>query len=155
MTPRIVRGLAAASAIFVVLSVTQVSTQRHTASTDDWPTYNRTHAGDRFSPLTDITTANVARLRPVCTYDTTEQVSFQTGPVVVDGVMYLTSDRATFAIDAATCAVKWKQGHGYRPTTLGVNRGAAFDGGRVFRGAGTGHVLALDPRRASWRGTWN
>ena len=53
--------------------------------------------------------ANVARLRPVCTFDTGEQVSFQTGPVVVNGVMYLTSDRGTYAIDAATCAVKWKQ----------------------------------------------
>src|SRR5512138_978716 len=138
------RLLAAATSVAaVVISLAHVSAQRRSASTDDWPTYNRTHAGDRFSPLTDITTANVARLRPVCTYDTTEQVSFQTGPVVVDGVMYLTSDRATFAIDAATCAVKWKQALAFPPSSLQVNRGVAYDNGRLFRGAGPGHVIAL------------
>ena len=99
MTHRIVRGLLAATGIAVALGLSPASAQRRTTSPDDWPTYNRTFAGDRFSPLTDITPANAARLQPVCTFDTGEQVSFQTGPVVVNGVMYLTSDRATFAID--------------------------------------------------------
>ena len=145
MTHRIVRALATATGLsLVVLGMAHPSAQRLTTSADDWPTYNRTYAGDRFSPLTEITTDNVARLRPVCTFDTGEQVSFQTGPVVVNGVMYLTSDRATFAIDAATCAVKWKQQLTFAPSSLQVNRGVAYDNGRVFRGAGPGHVIAID-----------
>ena len=73
MTNRIARGLAAATGIsLVVLGLAHVSAQRRAASADDWPTYNRTYAGDRFSPLTEITTANVARLQPVCTFDTAE-----------------------------------------------------------------------------------
>jgi alcohol dehydrogenase (cytochrome c) len=144
MAHRIVRSLFAAIGSAVVLVLPQVFAQGPTTSAADWPTYNRTYAGDRFSPLTDITTANVARLRQVCTFDTGEQVSFQTGPVVVNGTMYLTSDRATYAINAATCALKWKQSLTFPPSSLQVNRGAAYDNGRVFRGAGPGHVIALD-----------
>ena len=143
MTYRIAGGLAALG-IAVVLVVTYLFAQGPTTSAVDWPTYNRTYAGDRFSPLTDITAANVARLRSVCTFDTGEQLSFQTGPVVVNGAMYFTSDRATYALDAATCAVKWKQSLMFPPSSLQVNRGVAYDNGRVFRGAGPGHVIALD-----------
>ena len=116
MTHRIVGLTAAAGISTVVLGLTLASAQRSQTSADDWPTYNRTYAGDRFSPLNDITTANVARLREVCTFETGEQVSLQTGPVVVDGVMFLTSDRGTFAIDAATCALKWKQALAFAPS---------------------------------------
>jgi len=60
-------------------------------SDSDWTTYNRTYAGERFSPLKEITTANVGQLRTVCTYDTGETVGFQTGPLVTGGVMYFTT----------------------------------------------------------------
>jgi alcohol dehydrogenase (cytochrome c) len=110
----------------------------------DWRTYNRTYAGDRFAPLRQITPQNVAGLRRVCVYDTGESLSFQTGPVVVAGVMYFTTDTVTYAIDAGTCALKWQRGTGQQPTYLRVNRGVAYDNGRVFRGAGVNHVMALD-----------
>lgn len=61
-------------------------------SAADWRTYNRTLEGDRYSPLDQITTTNVAQLRRVCTYDLADSLSFQTGPIVMDGVMYLTTD---------------------------------------------------------------
>lgn len=149
MTLRMARGSVVVLGIGLLLALPRLDAQERagrgqSGSPDDWPAYNRTYAGDRFSPLTDITTENVARMRQVCVFDTGEQVSFQTGPVVVAGVLYATSDTTTYALDAATCALKWKQAHAYRPTTLGVNRGAAVDGGRLFRGAGTGHVLALE-----------
>ena len=149
MTHRQIRRFLPTTGIAVVLALSQLSAQRSVSpapgvAPDDWPAYNRTLAGDRFSPLSDITAGNVARLRPLCTFETGEQVSFQTGPVVVNGVMYLTSDRGTYAIDAATCAVKWKQQLAFPPSSLQVNRGVAYDNGRVFRGAGPGHVIALD-----------
>ena len=34
----------------------------------DWLTYNRTLAGDRFSPLKEINRSNVAQLKSICTY---------------------------------------------------------------------------------------
>ena len=112
---------------------------------DDWPAYNRTLAGDRFSPLADIDRGNVARLRVVCRYELPEVTALQTGPIVVDGVMYFTTDTISYAIDAGTCAVRWKNvRHSPTPNRLAVNRGAAYMAGRLFRGTSDAHVVAMD-----------
>ena len=74
----------------------------------DWSTYNRTVAGDRFSPPTEITRANVGQLREVCRYALPEVTSLQTGPIVIAGVLYFTTDTISYAVDAASCAEQWK-----------------------------------------------
>ncbi len=111
----------------------------------DWPAYNRTLAGDRYSPLAEITTANVGQLTLRCTYTLPEVVSFQTGPLVVDGTMYFTTFKGSYAIDASSCKEKWsrhRQSAG--PPGLAVNRGFAYLDGRLFRGTADSHVIALD-----------
>lgn len=111
----------------------------------DWPAYNRTLAGDRFSPLDEIDRGNVAQLQAICTYTLPEVSSLQTGPIVVDATMYFTTDTRSYAIDAATCAEKWQvERIGERRSPLGVHRGFAYLDGRLFRGTSDGHVLALD-----------
>jgi len=133
------------SAILVSLAVASSPSGAQTAPrAADWPGYNRTLTGERFSPLTQISAANVARLVPRCTYDTREVASFQTGPIVIDGRMYFTTDTLTYAIDAASCRLRWKQRTPFAPTGLGVSRGVAFENGRLFRGGGSGHAMALD-----------
>ena len=112
----------------------------------DWPAYNRTLAGDRFSPLTQIDRSNVAGLQPICTYTLPEVAALQAGPVVVAGGMYFSTDTMTYAIDAGTCVERW---HRARHTATpgggpAVNRGVAYLGGRIFRGTSDAHVLALD-----------
>ncbi|MGH8220941.1 MAG: pyrroloquinoline quinone-dependent dehydrogenase [Steroidobacteraceae bacterium] len=136
-----------AGAAFVLHA--QVATAAPAASAGaqpaNWPAYNRTLAGDRYSPLAEITTANVAQLKLHCVYTLPEVVSFQTGPLVVDGTMYFTSFKGSYAIDAATCKEKWSrhaQSHG--PGGLAVNRGFAYLDGRLFRGTADSHVIALD-----------
>jgi alcohol dehydrogenase (cytochrome c) len=110
----------------------------------DWPAYNRTLSGDRFSPLTSIRPSNVARLRQVCSYALPEVTSFQTGPLVIDGTMYFTTDQNSYAIDAANCALKWMHHRAStRPSALGVNRGFAYLNGVLYRGTSDAHVLAL------------
>jgi alcohol dehydrogenase (cytochrome c) len=112
----------------------------------DWLTYNRTLPGDRFSPLKEINRSNVAQLKTICTYSLPEVSSLQTGPLVVDGTMYFTTDEGSYAIDASTCAEKWKQHrHSDTPSMLLVNRGFAYAEGRLFRGTSDSHVLAMDP----------
>src|SRR5215470_4984542 len=115
-----------------------------TVPSGDWPSYNRTLAGDRFSPLSQIDRSNVASLQTICSYSLPEVVDLQTGPVVVNGTMYFTSDTLTYAIDAGTCAERWRNGR--KNTTRGgsVNRGVAVMDGRVFRGTYDSHVIALD-----------
>jgi alcohol dehydrogenase (cytochrome c) len=111
----------------------------------DWPAYNRTLAGDRFSPLDEINRGNVAELQAVCTYTLPEVTALQTGPIVISGTMYFTTDTRSYAIDAASCAEKWQvERPGERRHPLGVHRGFAYLDGRLFRGTSDGHVLALD-----------
>jgi len=110
----------------------------------DWPTHTGDFAATRFSSLTEITKANIAGLKETCTYDTGESAAFQTGPIVVGGVLFFTTYNTTFAIDASTCALKWKYNRPGPARGLGVNRGVAYTDGRLFRGTGDAHVFALD-----------
>ncbi|HEX5046537.1 MAG TPA: PQQ-binding-like beta-propeller repeat protein [Gammaproteobacteria bacterium] len=111
----------------------------------DWAAYNRTLAGDRFSPLAEIDRGNVAGLQSVCSYPLPEVSALQTGPLVIAGTMYFTTETRSFAIDAATCAQKWVAERPVeRPSPLGVHRGFAYWNGRLFRGTTDVHVLALD-----------
>jgi alcohol dehydrogenase (cytochrome c) len=129
--------LVALSSLLAQTGVTQ-------SQPDDWPTYSGDLSATRFSPLAEVTKGNVSGLRRVCTYDTGEITAFQTGPIVVQGVVYFTSYDTTFAIDASTCELKWKYSRPGPKGTLSVNRGIAFAGGRLFRGTGDAHVFALD-----------
>src|ERR1700693_1037820 len=85
------------------------------AQSVDWSSYNGTLSADHFSPLTEITRANVASLREVCTSDTGEQTGFQAVPVVIAGTMFITTDTATYAFDATNCQPKWHNSHVYSP----------------------------------------
>jgi alcohol dehydrogenase (cytochrome c) len=111
----------------------------------DWPAYNRTLAGDRYSPLAQITTENAGQLELRCVYTLPEVVAFQTGPLVVDGTMYFTSYEGSYAIDAASCKEKWsRHDKSAGPPGLAVNRGFAYLDGRLYRGTADAHVIALD-----------
>jgi len=114
------------------------------APSGDWPMYGGPLAGDRYSPLAQITTANVGRLRQVCAFDAPEAVNFQSGIVAVDGVLYFTLFNNTYAVDGATCRQVWKHTRAEPDTFLMVNRGVAYSDGRVFRGTGDAHVVAIN-----------
>lgn len=140
------------------LLATVASTVAHAdedpTSARNWPSYNRTLAGDRFSPLKEINQDNVAELTRKCEYALPEPTSFQTGPLAIDGILYFTSPGGSFAIDAATCQERWRVTHTV-PTGEGVisaNRGFAYLEGKLFRGTMEGHVLALsaDDGRTLW-----
>src|SRR5262245_50858308 len=66
-----------------------------------WPTYNGNVSGNRFSPLDQINTSTVERLAPkwMFTVQNTPR-ALQVTPVVIDGVMYVTSVNEAFALDA-------------------------------------------------------
>ena len=72
----------------------------------DWPHYGGGPEQTRYSPLTQITPANVASLKVAWTYDTGdafEGSEMQCQPVVAHGVLYATSPKLrVFALDAAT-----------------------------------------------------
>jgi alcohol dehydrogenase (cytochrome c) len=109
----------------------------------DWMTYNRTLQGDRYSPLKEITAANVNNLKPLATFDTEERGNFQTGPIVVDGTMYFTTYQTTYAVDAVTGQLKWRRPHPDGTPGLSNNRGLAYADGLIFRGFNDGHFIAM------------
>ena len=69
-----------------------------------WLTYSGDYSGRRHSPLTQITPQNVGRLVPIWTFQTgtdTRGRGFETTPLVVDGVLYVTgSNNFAWALDA-------------------------------------------------------
>ena len=74
-------------ALLVVFLVAFFSACAREAPSGDWMTYNEPLSGDRYSPLAEITTANVGRVRQVCAFDAPEAVNFQSGIVAVNGVL--------------------------------------------------------------------
>lgn len=114
------------------------------AGAGNWTYYNGSLSGERYSPLNEITTGNVARLEQTCVFETSDTVSFQSGIVAVGGILYFTAFNTTYAIDGATCQQKWKFTRPEPKNPLNVNRGVAYSGGVVYRGTADGHVLAID-----------
>lgn len=87
------------------------------ARADEWAYYGRDAGGSRFSPLTQITPANVAGLKPVWTFHTGDistgsggvrRSGFETTPLVLDGRLYLTTPfNRVIALDAASGRQVW------------------------------------------------
>src|SRR5262245_52387140 len=73
-----------------------------------WLTYSGNYAAHRFSPLVELTPANVAGLKPVWIYQIKEPGQVETTPLVADGVMYLTEPPSTVtALDLRTGRPLW------------------------------------------------
>src|SRR5450631_986252 len=118
---------------------------------DQWLTPGRDANGTYYSPLQDIDTVNVGKLGFAWDYRLGTNRGQESTPLVIDGVMYATSNFGrVYALDAASGKELWK----YDPHIDGqwaryaccdaVNRGlAAFDG-RLFAGALDGWLHALD-----------
>ena len=69
----------------------------------DWLTYNGDESGNRYSPLKQITTQNVASLRVKWMFPI-QHFGLETTPIAADGVLYVTGPNQVFALDALTGA---------------------------------------------------
>jgi len=112
---------------------------------------NGNYAQTRFYPAKQINSSNVAKLRPAFTFQTEVLESMETAPIVVDGVMYLTTSyNHVYAIDAATGKELWHYKHKMGPVTTYCcgpnNRGVAIDKDRVFMGTLDSRLVALDAK---------
>jgi alcohol dehydrogenase (cytochrome c) len=108
----------------------------------DWPAYARDHASTGYSPLSEITPANVASLKQVCSYTLPENATFESSLVTIDGTMYFTTGTYTYAMNAANCTLKWRVQHQMQGG--GTVRGVAIEGNRLFRGFRDGYVVAYN-----------
>jgi alcohol dehydrogenase (cytochrome c) len=116
-----------------------------TATAGDWPGYNKTLTSERYSQLGQINTKNAGKLKVLCTYDTGQYASFETGLIMVNDALIGTTEHDIFSLDPANCRENWRTGETYKSAgPLAVNRGAAYLDGLLFRGTGDGRVLAYD-----------
>jgi alcohol dehydrogenase (cytochrome c) len=120
----------------------------------NWAIYGHDYTNQRYSPLAQITTANVGSLKMAWMFQTgiSRLGSFETSPTVVDGVMYVTTPYNTaMAVDARTGQQIWRYEH--KPSITAPiyccgpnNRGVAISGNSVFMGTLDARLVALDSK---------
>src|SRR5262245_30009325 len=79
--------------LFTQIALGQASYERirrAEAEPGNWLTYSGNYQGHRHSPLKEINTANVSRLKPVWVYQMGDPGKVQTTPIVVVGTLYVT-----------------------------------------------------------------
>ena len=114
-------------------------------SKNDWLYHTHDYSGARYVSSTEITPENAGRLRVACAFQLGEQSTFQTGPLVHNGRLYITGVRTTAAIDAQDCGLLWKYEWVPRAReSWPINRGVAIKDGYLIRGTSDGYVLALN-----------
>lgn len=112
---------------------------------------NGSYEQTRYYPANRINTKNVAKLKPAFIFQTEVVESMETAPIVVDGIMYVTTSyNHVYAIDAATGKEFWHYKHKQGPVTTYCcgpnNRGVAVMGGQVFMGTLDAKLVSLDAK---------
>ena len=123
---------------------------------ENWPSYNGDYSGRRYSSLNQITVANVNQLHPAWVFHPGNSRMLEATPVVVRGIMYVTSANDVFALDARAGRVLW---HYQRPVSSGLlddaaahkSRGVAVWHEFVYAETDDAHLLCLDARSGGLR----
>jgi quinoprotein glucose dehydrogenase len=95
-------------AILWYLAVAQIP-----APQGEWPVYAHDAGGSRYSPLTQVSRANVRDLRPAWTYRTGDLLHdrsrFEATPLMVDGTLYVSTPLGrVIALDPARGRERWR-----------------------------------------------
>lgn len=123
---------------------------------ENWTSYNGDYTGRRYSRLKEINSQNVQKLRASWVFHPGNSERLEATPVVMNGVMYVTSANDAFALDARTGRVLW---HHARPLSTGLlddaashkNRGVAVWRNFVYMETDDAHLLCLDARSGTLR----
>ncbi len=111
---------------------------------DNWLTYHGDYSGKRHSPLTQINDGNLDRLTEVWRFNTGQPPSIKGTPVLVDGVLYVTTPDNLWAIDARTAEELWHYTYPMNDAFHIGHRGVAVHGDNVYLTTPDAHLLAID-----------
>ena len=156
----------ALSLLPVLLAIAHLSAQvpppsqsQNADGSGDWQTYSGSYRADRYSPLTEIGPANVARLHAIWAYQCGGGGSVEATPLAANGLIYLTCPPASVvALSPQTGRPLWKWTRTLPQSviTLGfgkTNRGVAIAAGNVYVGTLDGKLVALDAQSGVERWT--
>lgn len=126
------------------------------AASQDWANVGHDKGGSRYSPLKQISAKNVQKLKVAWTFDMGEGgggSTIECAPIVVDGVMYVTTAKLKIvALNATNGDEIWR----YDTHSGGVNRGVAYwsdgkpDGERrILMGTPDGRLISLNAKTGS------
>jgi alcohol dehydrogenase (cytochrome c) len=147
------RAILSAAVLAVAASAqAQVTVERLLNAADEphnWLTYSGTYMSQRHTTLTQIRPSNVGELELKWVFQAQSLESFETTPLVVDGVMYLTeAPNTALALDARTGRPFWRYQHNpsadSRPCCGRVNRGLAILGNTLYMATIDAKLIALD-----------
>ncbi len=131
---------------------------RAAAEPHNWMMYSGTYASQRYSTLSQINPSNVKNLEQKWIFQAESLEKFETTPLVVDGIMYITQAPSdALALDAKPGRVFWIYRYypstDARPCCGSVNRGLAILGDTLFLATLDAHLVALDAKTG--RPIWN
>lgn len=135
-------------------SVSQDMLSASASDTKNFLHTNGNYDQTRYFPADQINTKNVAKLRPAWIFQTEVKESLETTPIVVDGVMYVTTSYShVYALNAKTGELYWHYKHKMGPVTTFCcgpnNRGVAIYEDKVFLGTLDAQLVALDAKSGS------
>ena len=131
--------------------VTQDLLNRAASDGNNFLHTNGNYHQTRYYPNRQINTSNVHKLRPAWMFQTEVKDSFETSPIIVNGIMYFTTAfNHAYAVDARTGEQLWHFKHKMGPVTVYCcgpnNRGVAVAGDRVFMATLDAKLVALDAK---------
>jgi len=134
-----------------MLTVTQDMLSRAAGDGNNFLHTNGNYEQTRYYPNRQINTTNVSKLRPAWIFQTEVVDSMETTPIVVNGVMYVTTAfNHVYALNARTGEQIWHHKHNMGPITTYCcgpnNRGVAAAGDRLFMGTLDAKLVALDAK---------
>jgi PQQ-dependent dehydrogenase (methanol/ethanol family) len=140
-----------------ISSITQQMLDAAGRDAKNWIHANGSYDQQRFYPGNQVNAGNVARLKPAFVFQTAVLESMETAPIVVDGIMFLTTSfNHVYAIDAATGEEYWHYKHKLGPIVTvccgNNNRGVAINEGTLYMGTIDAKLVALDAKtgRVLW-----
>ena len=139
-------------------TVTQDMLTRADGDANNFLHTNANYAQTRYYPASQINTENVKNLRPAWIFQTEVVESLETTPLIVNGVMYVTTSfNHVYALNAKTGEQIWHYKHKMGPITTYCcgpnNRGVAAHGDKVFMGTLDARLVALDAKTG--KVVWN
>ena len=147
---RVWLGLAA-SANWIAIAEAQSADPQKLAKppADAWLTYHGEYNGQRHSRLSQITPENVGNLKQVWSFQTGGTQAIKASPILVDGVLYLTTPDNLWAVDARTGKELWHYQHPMNDAFHIGHRGAAVYKETVYLTTPDCHLIAFNRKNGA------